>query len=69
MTNINNNNILEQMNICRTYLKVIYISDICNAEGSKIEETIFEGNPIQSRYNWPETPKPPMKLWNTWKKI
>ena len=56
--------ILEQMNICRIDLKLIFISDVYNADGTMIDNAILNKQPICSKYTWTNTPIPQTKLWN-----
>ena len=52
----------EQMNICRQYLKIIYLSDITTADGLSITEETLNMIPNNSTYEWPTIPNPPIKL-------
>ena len=58
----------EQMNICRQYLKIIYLSDITTADGLSINEETLNMIPNNSIYEWPTIPNPPIKLKQIWKK-
>ena len=60
--------IIEQMNLCRQFLKIIYLSDITTADGSSISNDIINMIPNQSSYEWTIIPHPPIKLQTIWKR-
>ena len=60
-------NTIEQMNICRQFLKTIYISDITSSDGEYISNEILNMNNNTSSYEWPSISNPPIKLQQIWK--
>ena len=54
--------LIEQINICRQFLKIIYLSDITTADGQYISNNIINMIPNNSIYEWPTIPIPPTKL-------
>ena len=60
--------IIEKMNLCRQFLKIIYLSDITTADGSSISNDIINIIPNQSSYEWPIIPYPSIKIQTIWKK-
>jgi len=64
---------LRILNICRIYLQVVTLTDICTVDGKSITEEAYTGVRSQHKihnYNWP---KPPPYLsqsgfWNLWQK-
>ena len=57
-----------QLNTCRQYLKVLYLSDIANSDGTKIKADILIKQPNTSKYLWPRILPPNDVAWTTWKK-
>jgi len=51
------------------YLKVVFLSDICNGEGTKIEQSYWDGQPTHSmsKYLWPRMSLPTQQDWNLWR--
>ena len=60
--------IIEQMNLCRQFLKITYLSDITTADGTSISNDIINMIPNQSSYEWHIIPHPPIKLQTIWQK-
>ena len=60
--------IIEQLNICRQFLKIIFLSDIITSNGTCISKDILSMKPNQSTYEWPYIPNPPIKLQQIWTK-
>jgi hypothetical protein len=61
---------LADINICRVYLRVFFLSDIVNIQGGTIEEWEITGersNARRSTWHWPVQQKPPRNMWNKWK--
>jgi hypothetical protein len=61
---------LTDINRCRVYLQVFFLSDIVNIQGDTIEEwsiTGERGNARRSTWHWPVQQKPPRNMWNKWK--
>jgi hypothetical protein len=60
-----------QFNRCRIYLQVLWISDICTADGKYIDwyATKGEQNPTTTqKWRWPIQGYPPTNAWECWKK-
>ena len=61
---------LKQLNLCRLYLRVITLSDICECNGLTITRQCWEGiRPINTTQLWPNQAKPPSSHWTTWRKF
>jgi hypothetical protein len=61
--------LLRVLNGCRIYLQVIYLSDICSADGSHILCPYKHGHRLPTRtsaLDWPYQPKPPATAWKQW---
>jgi hypothetical protein len=61
--------LLRVLNQCRIYLQVIYLSDLCSADGSYILRHYKYGHrlPIRtSDLDWPYQPRPPAPAWKQW---
>jgi hypothetical protein len=61
---------LADINRCRVYLRVFFLSDIVNIQGDAIEEWAITGERINARrstWHWPVQQKPPRNMWNKWK--
>ena len=59
---------LRQLNLCRLYLRVTTLSDICNANGQAVTKQCWEGiQPTDAIQLWPRQPKPPSKAWSVWR--
>jgi hypothetical protein len=58
-------------NWCRIYLKVLWVSEICTADGKYIDWYATKGeiNPTKTtRWKWPVQGLPPKNAWDCWKK-
>jgi hypothetical protein len=61
---------LADINRCRVYLRVFFLSDIVNIQGDTIEEWAITGkrsNARRSTWHWPVQQKPPRNMWSKWK--
>jgi hypothetical protein len=61
---------LTEINRCRVYLRVFFLSDIVNIQGDTIEEWAINGERSKARHctwYWPVQQKPPRTMWNKWK--
>jgi len=60
---------LVELNHCRMYLQVIFVSDICNGEGTMVESRYWEGKKTSniSPYKWPCMHVPTLAEWNGWR--
>jgi hypothetical protein len=61
---------LAEINRCRVYLQVFFLSDIVNIQGDTIEEWAINSgrsNARHSSWHWPIQQKPPRTMWNKWK--
>jgi hypothetical protein len=66
-----NKRYLTDINICRVYLRVFFLSDIVNIQGDAIEEWAITGESSNARcsmWHWPVQQKPPRNIWNKWNK-
>jgi len=61
---------LATLNRCRMYLRVIFLSDICNGTGTAVDNQFWVGEKPSSlyQYNWPQTPKPTQREWTLWQR-
>jgi len=61
---------LVTLNRCRMYLQVIFLSDICNGQGTTIENQFWSGTAISNSHNfrWPCTHKPNPSKWGLWQR-
>jgi len=59
---------LATLNRCRMYLRVIYLSDVCNGQGTAIEPHFWSGNRTSDvhQYSWPKVLKPAPAEWHLW---
>ncbi len=57
------------VNQCHMYLQVIFVSEICNGEGTKIDQNYWNGKQVnlQSNYQWPRMSPPTAQEWNFWR--
>jgi hypothetical protein len=66
-------NQMERINCVRMYLGVMYISEICNEEGTAIREGYEDGTNRQETYNItltiPKQKKPNTSSWKLWWKV
>jgi hypothetical protein len=61
---------LTDINRCRVYLQVFFLSDIVNIQGGTIEEWEINGERSEanhSMWHWPVQQKPPGTMWKKWK--
>ncbi len=59
-----------QVNACRLYLKVTWISDICTFQGDRITPWAFFGTrPRRTDLIYPHHEKPPESAWIVWRKM
>jgi len=59
---------LQSMNRCQMYLKATFLSDICNSQGTAIDQQMWDSQvQCNSLYQWPRTEKPPMTEWQEWR--
>lgn len=54
------------INQWRIYLKILYLSDVCTRQNITFHKLIRAKLPINSTYNFPNTPKPRVSAWNIW---
>jgi hypothetical protein len=57
---------------CRIFMQVECVSDIANAEGTKLMEAWLSPKtlkPSKSNKNWPKQSDPGRQAWNIWKKF
>jgi len=59
---------LATLNHCRMHLKVIFLSDICNGQGTAIEQQFWSGTGEATvhPYSWPRSHKPGTNEWRLW---
>ena len=58
---------IREINVCRTWLQVHYISDIITMDGKKIHPGYENCKRVRtSSWTWPRW-RPPHKVWGTWK--
>jgi hypothetical protein len=62
---------LVQINICRLFLQVISISDICDTNGIRITQQAYDGTFLQKRTNirWPNQHRPSKGGWLIWRRL
>ena len=61
---------LAQLNRCRMYLQVIWLSDIVEADGKCIRKESYQGKQwsvYSHSYNWPTQPRPGATDWVRWR--
>jgi len=61
---------LALLNQCRMFLKVIFVSDICNGQGTAIEQQFWKGiAPAEHHdYRWPRVHQPTTNDWTAWQR-
>ena len=59
---------LQQLNMCRLYLKVNTLADMCDISGTRILESVWEVKrpPRPSSLNWPQQIRPPRSAIRLW---
>ena len=61
---------LVMLNLCRLFLEVVTLADICTITGDRISQAAFEGlrqDQGLHKYNWPRHPPSlPTEYWNLW---
>jgi len=58
---------LNTLNRCRMYSRVIFLSDICEAMGNKMEQYLWKQPQVtESVFHWPTIPKPTPTEWRLW---
>jgi hypothetical protein len=70
VSDIVNKRDLADINRCRIYLRVFFLSDIVNIQGDTIKECTITGertNARQSTWHWPVQQKPPRNMQSKWK--
>ena len=58
-----------QVNVCRLYLRVIYLSDMIEPDGRTVDMNLFSGKRPEYpkfKFTWPNEPNPSTKAWKTW---
>ena len=63
---------ISQVNACRLYLRILYLSDIIQPDGKTVNPMYFNGKRPSyptSKYKWPHQSKPSNAAWKTWHKI
>ena len=56
--------------ICRLFLKVQTLADVCNAEGNRMILEFLRGDQVRdSTLQWPTQEKPPQRSWKVWKRF
>ena len=69
MKRTRNVNQLEEINTCRTWLQVHYLSDIAVIDGSRIHPGYLKGRKVhESQWSWPRW-IPPVKSWERWRAV
>ena len=63
-----------RINRCRIFLQATTLSDITNADGTRITDYAWTPlqnnaitNPRRSKHDWPRQPRPGPKAWKAWK--
>jgi hypothetical protein len=61
---------LKILNRCRVYLQILFVSDICSADGLTILPNYKHGHRLDHRsssLDWPHQPRPPASAWSLWR--
>ena len=61
---------LYRLNLCHTYLRVEFLSEICNLEGENLLPEVWQGRQPQESFNdllWPKKARPFKKSWTLWR--
>ena len=59
----------EKNNSCRIYLRITFLSEVCNPEVASLNITLLQNkatNQVNSRFWWPNQTKPGAKYWTDW---
>jgi hypothetical protein len=61
---------VKRFNVCRLHLRAIFLSDIADPTGIRIESRYLHSNctPNHSTWFWPDVPCPPPSYWVTWRR-
>jgi hypothetical protein len=62
---------MKDINRCRMYLQVLYLSEVTDISGQHIEAWVIEGKRdgiMSSKWEWPIQQRPPMAAWKVWNK-
>ncbi len=61
---------LALLNRCRMHLRVIFLSDICNGQGTALEKQLWEGTTPADHhpYSWPKSHPPTPAEWAQWQR-
>ena len=66
-----NSSLLRRLNQCRMFCRAVTLADLCNAQGTRICSTVYEGNgpgPGYRHIDWPrQPPSLPQVFWQEWK--
>lgn len=59
---------LKQINKCRMFLNVIYLSDLVEPGGVTLDRhVVYHRRPVKSKYKWPDPLIPTIDDWKAWK--
>ena len=61
---------LYRLNLCRIYLRVKFLSKICNPEGDNLLPEVWQGRQPQESSSdllWPKQARPFQKYWSLWR--
>jgi hypothetical protein len=64
--------VFQRANLCRIYLRVETVADLCNEEGTQLLKAAFDGEPsavVETTELWPRQPRPGTKHWAAWKTL
>jgi len=58
---------LNMLDRCQMYLHVVFLSEVCEAMGQKMEQHLWKQLHItESAFHWPKVPKPTPMEWRLW---
>jgi hypothetical protein len=63
---------MKDINRCRMYLQVFYLSDVTDIAGHYIEPRVIKGkrdDMRSSKWEWPIQQRPPTAAWKVWNKV
>lgn len=69
---------LKQINQCRFYFQIMFVSKMCSTAGTQIQEYYYDPSHFpditpttysQSKFHWPIQTYPPPASWQTWRKF